>query len=59
MDSGVDRKAASVSGSGSEIGRGTTLVFTSDGAQVLMSAIDARGGEQIFRTIQDAGGGHE
>lgn len=52
----LDRKAALVTGAGSGIGQSTSLAFARAGAGVLVSDVDARGGEETVERICRAGG---
>ncbi|MBS2030812.1 MAG: SDR family oxidoreductase [Deltaproteobacteria bacterium] len=49
-------KAALVTGGGAGIGRATALAFAREGVQVVVSDIDAKGGETTVEQIRAAGG---
>lgn len=53
---GLTKKVALVTGGSSGIGRATALKFASEGASVVVSDMDAEGGEETVRQIEDAGG---
>ena len=52
----VDGKIALVTGAASGIGRESALLFAREGARVLVSDVDAEGGEETSRQIGDLGG---
>lgn len=52
----VEGKVALVTGGGSGIGRASALVFAREGARVVVSDIDANGGEATCAQLRDAGG---
>lgn len=52
----VDGKIALVTGAASGIGRESALAFAREGARVLVSDIDAEGGEATSRQINESGG---
>ncbi len=49
-------KVALVTGAGSGIGRATSLAFVREGARVVVSDINAEGGEETVSMIRDSGG---
>src|SRR5690606_6678163 len=49
-------KVALVTGGGAGIGRATALAFAAEGLQVVVSDVDASGGEGTVQLIRDAGG---
>lgn len=53
---GLDGKVALVTGAASGIGRATAQLFSRHGVRVVVSDVDAAGGEATVRLIQDAGG---
>ena len=52
----VDGKSALVTGAGAGIGRATALKFAAEGARVIVSDVDAEGGEETVRLIKEARG---
>ncbi len=56
MEGLVKDKVALVTGGGSGIGRGTSIVFAREGAKVAVSDIDVEGGRETVRLIKEAGG---
>lgn len=52
----VSGKVALVTGAGAGIGRATALKFAAEGARVVVSDVDAKGGEETARMIGAAGG---
>ena len=49
-------KVALVTGGGSGIGQSTSLLFAREGAKVVVSDVNAQGGEETVSQINDAGG---
>ena len=49
-------KIALVTGGGSGIGKATSIAFAGEGAKVVVADINAGGGEETVRFIEDAGG---
>lgn len=56
MKARLQDKVALVTGGASGIGRATALVFAREGARVVVSDVDATGGEQTVQAIRAAGG---
>jgi NAD(P)-dependent dehydrogenase (short-subunit alcohol dehydrogenase family) len=56
MPGQLEGKAALVTGGGSGIGRATALAFGREGAKVVVSDVNADGGEETVSTIKEAGG---
>lgn len=52
----LENKVALVTGGGSGIGRGSALAMAAEGAKVLVTDIDAEGGEETVALIKKAGG---
>lgn len=52
----LDGKVALVTGGGSGIGQATALIFTREGAKVVVADITVAGGEETVRQIQAGGG---
>ena len=52
----LEGKIALVTGGGSGIGRATSLAFAREGAKVVVSDVNADGGEETVSTIKEAGG---
>lgn len=52
----VDDKVTIVTGGASGIGRATAYRFAEEGATVVVADVDAEGGSETVRTIEDAGG---
>ena len=53
---GYEGKAGLVTGAGSGIGRATAMAFADQGAQVVVADLNAAGGEETVRMIEDVGG---
>jgi NAD(P)-dependent dehydrogenase (short-subunit alcohol dehydrogenase family) len=53
---GIEQKVALVTGAASGIGRASALAFARAGAQVVVSDVDARGGEATVARIREHGG---
>jgi NAD(P)-dependent dehydrogenase (short-subunit alcohol dehydrogenase family) len=49
-------KVALITGSGSGIGRATGVLFSKEGAKVVVNDIDQKGGQETVRLIQQGGG---
>ena len=56
MPNTLHEKVALVTGAGSGIGRATSLVLAREGATVVVSDINAEGGEETLSAIKDLGG---
>jgi NAD(P)-dependent dehydrogenase (short-subunit alcohol dehydrogenase family) len=56
MTESLDGKVALVTGAGSGIGQASAMAFARAGARVVVSDINADGGEATVRCIKDAGG---
>ena len=56
MSGKLDDKVALVTGGSSGIGRATALLFTREGAKVVVADVDVEGGEQTIAEIEKAGG---
>ena len=56
MPNTLHDKIALVTGAGSGIGRATSLVLAREGATVVVSDINAEGGEETLSAIKDLGG---
>lgn len=52
----MDGKVAVVTGAASGIGRSTAEVYAREGAAVIVSDVDEKGGEETVRMIEEAGG---
>ena len=55
----LENKTAIVTGAGSGIGRAVALAFAREGARVVVSDLDERGGRETVRLIEEAGRGSE
>ena len=56
MTKGMEGKVALVTGSGSGIGRGTSLVFAREGARIVVADINVEGGQETVDMIKREGG---
>ncbi len=56
MTKGFKNRTALVTGAGSGIGRSSALAFAQEGANVMVSDIDVRGGEETVNLISQSGG---
>lgn len=56
MNGRLKGRVALVSGAGSGIGRATALRFAKEGASLIVSDVDASGGEETRQAIQEGGG---
>lgn len=56
MDIRFDGKVVAVTGGASGIGRASAVLFAASGARVVLCDIDATGGAQTVRMIEEAGG---
>jgi NAD(P)-dependent dehydrogenase (short-subunit alcohol dehydrogenase family) len=52
----LEGRVASITGSGSGIGRAAALLFSSEGARILVSDIDAEAGKETVELVRDSGG---
>jgi len=52
----LDRKVALITGAGSGIGRATALLFSQEGAKVVVVDYVSQGGQETVRGIKEAGG---
>jgi len=52
----LEGRVASITGSGSGIGRAAALLFSSEGASILVSDVDLQAGEETVAAVRDAGG---
>ena len=52
----LEGKAALVTGAASGIGRAAAIAFAREGARVVVSDVNAQGGEETVRIIEDSGG---
>jgi NAD(P)-dependent dehydrogenase (short-subunit alcohol dehydrogenase family) len=55
----LDGKVALVTGGGSGIGRAAALVFSREGAKVVVASRDAQAGKETAGTIERAGGSRD
>ena len=56
MKGNFNKKSAVVTGAGSGIGRASAIAFAKEGAKVMVSDIDTKGGEETVSLIQSFGG---
>ncbi len=52
----LDGRVASITGGGGGIGRATALLFSSEGASILVSDVDVEAGKETVEAVRDAGG---
>jgi len=52
----LEGRVASITGSGSGIGRAAALLFSSEGASILVSDLDVEAGKETVEAVRDAGG---
>jgi NAD(P)-dependent dehydrogenase (short-subunit alcohol dehydrogenase family) len=52
----LEDKVALITGAGSGIGRATSLVFSDEGAKLVLADVDEHGGEETARLVREAGG---
>lgn len=52
----LEGRVASITGAGGGIGRAAALLFSSEGARILVSDVDVEAGTETVETVRDAGG---
>ena len=56
MSNSLEGRAALVTGAASGIGRAAAIALAREGARVVAADVDAQGGEETARMVQEAGG---